>query len=219
MLAIELAADIIPPVTTGDTLQKAIDRMVEFRIRHLPIVNEQQFLGLLSENDITDPDHNLLVSSLSQLLVNSFVYQDQHVYDVLRMFYEHKLTVVPVLDAAKNYAGLITLSGMSNGIAEITSATEPGGIIVLEINTKDNSMSQMAQIVESDNAQILSSHVRTFPHSTRMEVTLKLNKPDISAINAAFLRYGYDVKAIFNQSDDDDDSMDRYDSFMNYLNM
>src|SRR4051812_41210538 len=106
MLAIELAADIIPPVTTGDTLQKAIDRMVEFRIRHLPIVNEQQFIGLLSESDITDPDHNLPVSSLSQLLVNSFVYQEQHVYDVLRLFYEHKLTVVPVLDAAKTFTGL-----------------------------------------------------------------------------------------------------------------
>jgi acetoin utilization protein AcuB len=219
MLAIELAADIIPPVNTGDTLQKAIDRMVEFRIRHLPIVNEQQFLGLLAESDITDPDHNLPVSSLSQLLVNSFVYQEQHVYDVIRMFYEHKLTVVAVLDATKNYAGLITLENLTSSFAELTSVTEPGGIIVLEITNKDNAMSQMAQIVESDNAQILSSYVRTFPESTRLEITLKINKPDIAAINAAFLRYGYDVIATFSQTDNDDGSMDRYDSFMNYLNM
>lgn len=219
MLAIELAADIIPPVTTGDTLQKAIDRMVEFRIRHLPVVNEQQFVGLLAESDITEPDHSQPIDQHVPLLVNAFVYQEQHVYDVIRMFYAQQLSVVPVLDAAKNYTGLITLNNMNNCFAEITAVNEPGGIIVLEISNKDNAMSQMAQIVESDNAQILSSYVRTFPHSTRMEVTLKLNKPDIASINAAFLRYGYDVKATFSQNDDDDDSMDRYDSFMNYLNM
>ena len=49
MLAIELIADAIPPVHTSDTIQKVMDRMVEFRVRHLPIVNEDQFLGLVSE--------------------------------------------------------------------------------------------------------------------------------------------------------------------------
>ena len=77
----------------------------------------------------------------------------------------------------------------------------------------------MAQIVESDNAQILSSYVRTFPHSTKIEVTLKVNKVDISAIIATFIRYEYDVKATFNHVDDNDGSKDRYDSLMNYLNL
>jgi predicted transcriptional regulator len=77
----------------------------------------------------------------------------------------------------------------------------------------------MAQIVESDNAQILSSYVRTFADSTRMEVTLKINKLDLSAIIATFLRYEYDIKATFNHTDNNDNSMDRYDSLMNYLNL
>jgi acetoin utilization protein AcuB len=89
----------------------------------------------------------------------------------------------------------------------------------LDINNKNNSLAHMAQIVESDNAQILSSYVRTFPDSTRMEVTLKVNKQDISNILATFLRYGYDIKATFNHSDNKDNSMDRYDSLMNYLNL
>jgi len=219
MLTIELAADIIPPVTPTDSIQRAIDRMVEFRVRHLPVVNENQFIGLLAENDITEPDHNLPVSSVAHLHVNAFVYQEQHVYDVVRMFYENQLTLVPVLDPAKNYTGVVSLNAMNAYFAEITAISQPGGIIVLEISNKENSMSQMAQIVESDNAQILSSYVRPFPDSTRLEVTLKLNKQDISSINAAFLRYGYDVKATFNHNDGDDDSLNRYESFMNYLNI
>jgi len=219
MLAIELAADNILPVTTTDTIQLALDRMVEFRVRHLPVVNDHVFIGLLAEHDITEPDHLMPVSSVPQLHVNNFVFEDQHVYDVVRMFYEAQLTLVPVLDAGKNYAGAIGSEAMNSYFAEITAIAQPGGIIVLEVNNNNNAMSQMAQIVESDNAQILSSYVRTFPESTRLEVTLKLNKPDISSINAAFLRYGYDVKATFNHKDEDDDSLNRFESFMNYLNM
>lgn len=220
MLANELVADTIPPVHTSDPIQKVMERMLEFRIRHLPIVNEQQFLGLVSDADlIEEGDYQASIGSLALSLVNPYVLEDQHVYDVIRLFYEQQLTIVPVLDAKKNYLGLITINGLTESFAKLTSVTEPGGIIVLEISNKNNSLAHMAQIVESDNAQILSSYIRTFPDSTRMEVTLKVNKVDISAIVATFMRYEYNVKATFNHSDDNDNSKDRYDSLMNYLNL
>ena len=220
MLAIELISDAITPVHTSDSIQKVIDRMVEFRVRHLPIVNEEQFLGLVSENDlIEESDNQTAIGALPLSMVNPYVLESQHIYDVIRIFYERQLTVVPVLDAKKNYLGVISINMMSEYFAKLTSVTEPGGIIVLEIVNKNNSLAHMAQIVESDNAQILSSYVRTFPDSTRMEITLKVNKVDISAIIATFARYEYDVKATFNHIDDNQGSKDRYDSLMNYLNL
>jgi predicted transcriptional regulator len=220
MLARELIADAIPPVHTSDSIQKVIDRMVEFRVRHLPIVNEEQFLGLISENDlIEESDYQTAIGALSLSLVNPYVLEDQHVYDVIWLFYEQQLTIVPVLDAKKNYLGVISINMMAECFAKLTSVSEPGGIIVLEISNKNNSLAHMAQIVESDNAQILSSYIRTFPDSTKMEVTLKVNKVDISAIVATFMRYEYDVKATFNHTGDNDGSKDRYDSLMNYLNL
>lgn len=220
MLAIELITDAIPPVHTSDSIQKVMERMLEFRLRHLPIVNEEQFLGLISDTDLVEEgDYQVSIGALAISLVNPYVREDQHIYDVIRLFYEQRLTIVPVLDAKKNYLGFISINSMNEYFAKLTSVTEPGGIIVLEISNKNNSLAHMAQIVESDNAQILSSYVRTFPDSTRMEVTLKVNKLDISAIIATFLRYEYDIKATFNHSDDNDNSKDRYDSLMNYLNL
>jgi acetoin utilization protein AcuB len=220
MLAIELIANAIPPVHTSDSIQKVVDRMVEFRVRHLPIVNEEQFLGLVAENDlIEESDYQTAIGALSLSMVNPYVLESQHIYDVIRIFYEQQLTVVPVLDTKKNYLGVISINMMNEYFARLTSVTEPGGIIVLEIVNKNNSLAHMAQIVESDNAQILSSYVRTFPDSTRMEITLKVNKVDISAIIATFARYEYDVKATFNHIDDNQGSKDRYDSLMNYLNL
>jgi acetoin utilization protein AcuB len=220
MFAVELIADAIPPIHTSDTIQKVLDRMVEFRVRHLPIVNEEQFLGLLAESDIQpEIDPQTPIGSLALSLINPYVREDQHVYDVIRLFYEQQLSVVPVLDIKKNYLGIIPINAMNQYFATITSVSQPGGIIMLDINNKNNSLAHMAQIVESDNAQILSSYVRTFPDSTRMEVTLKVNKQDISNIIATFLRYEYDVKATFNHSEHDDGAMDRYASLMNYLNL
>jgi acetoin utilization protein AcuB len=220
MFAVELIVDAIPPIHTSDTIQKVLDRMVEFRVRHLPIVNEEQFLGLLAESDIQpEIDPQTPIGSLALSLINPYVREDQHVYDVIRLFYEQQLSVVPVLDIKKNYLGIIPINAMNQYFATITSVSQPGGIIMLDINNKKNSLAHMAQIVESDNAQILSSYVRTFPDSTRMEVTLKVNKQDISNIIATFLRYEYDVKATFNHSEHDDGAMDRYASLMNYLNL
>jgi|ERR1041385_5399809 len=220
MLAIELVSDTIPPVHTSDSIQKVMERMQEFRIRHLPIVNEEQFLGLISDSDLVEEtDYQVSIGSLALSLVNPYVLEDQHIYDVIRLFYEQQLTIVPVLDSKKNYMGLIAINTLVEYFAKLTSVSDPGGIIVLEIGDKNNSLAHMAQIVESDNAQILSSYVRTFPDSTRIEITLKVNKVDISAIVATFMRYEYEVKATFNHSDNNDNSKDRYDSLMNYLNL
>jgi CBS domain-containing protein len=220
MFAYELISDSIPALRTSDTVQKVHERMIEFRINHLPIVNEKQFLGLISDEDLIEVhDFSVPVGSLSLSLHNPFVYEDQHVYDVIRIFYEQKLSVVPVLDFNKNYKGLISINTMMEQIATITSVKEPGGIIILEITNRNNSLAHISQIVESDNAQILSSYVKSFQDSTKLEITLKLNRTDLSSIIASFLRYDYHIKATFNDIKSDDGTSDRYDQLMNYLDI
>jgi len=194
--------------------------MAEFRVNHLPIVNENQFLGLVSDEDLFEvQDVNVAVGSLSLSIHNPFVYEYQHIYDVIRLFYEQKLSLIPVLDTNKNYKGLISINTMMEYVATITSVKEPGGIIILEITNRNNSLAHISQIVESDNAQILSSYVQSFPDSTKLEITLKLNRTDLSSIIASFLRYDYHVKATFNDIKSDDGTSDRYDQLMNYLDI
>ncbi|MCD0490375.1 CBS domain-containing protein [Pedobacter sp. MC2016-14] len=220
MIAAELISNSIPPLQTSDTVQKALDRMTEFKLSHMPIVNEDQFLGLLGEDELIEVrDLNAQIKSLSLTILNSFVYQDAHAYDVIRLFDQLQLSVVPVLDYQKNYLGLISIQSLMEYASEIFAVKEPGGIIVLEISNRNNSLAHMAQIVEADNAQILSSYVQAFADSTKLEVTLKINKTDLSGIIASFERYDYDVKSIFNSTATDQGTEDRYNSLMNYLNV
>lgn len=220
MFASELISNSIPPLKTSDSVQKSLERMAEFKLYHLPIVNETQFLGLLAEEDLVEVrDTEQAVGSLSLPLLNPYVYEDAHVYDVIRLFNQLSLSIVPVLDYKKNYLGLVSINSILSYTSDIFAVKEYGGIVVLEISNRNNALSHMAQIVEADNAQILSSYVQSFPDSTKLEVTLKINKTELSGIVSSFERYNYQVKAVFNTTGSDNGTEDRYNSFMNYLNV
>jgi acetoin utilization protein AcuB len=220
MVAAELISNSIPPLRTSDSVQKSLDRMAEFKLCHMPIVNEQQFLGLIGEDDLIEVrEVEQAIGSLPLSIINPFVYEDTHVYDVIRLFHQLKLSIVPVLDYKKNYLGLISINSILKYASGIFAVNEYGGIIVLEISNRNNALSHMAQIVEADNAQILSSYVQSFPESTRLEVTLKINKTELSGIIASFERYNYQVKAVYNSTLYDNGTEDRFNSFMNYLNV
>jgi signal-transduction protein with cAMP-binding, CBS, and nucleotidyltransferase domain len=220
MLAKDLITDEIPPLKTSDTGLMAINWMDEFKVSHLPIVHKHEYLGLISDTDILDlniTDDELGKHKLS--LIRPFVFENQHVYEVIKMISYLKLTVLPVLDENQNYIGLIPLTALLQQFATLAATREPGGIIVLEINLHDYSLSQIAQIVESNDGKILSCYVNSLPDSTKIEVTLKLNKEDLSAILQTFYRFNYTVKASFHQSQFSDDMKNRFDSFMNYINI
>ncbi|WP_426325452.1 CBS domain-containing protein [Pedobacter sp. R-06] len=220
MFAAEIISDAIPSLRTDDTVQKALDRMNDFKLKHLPVVNEVTLLGLVSEDDLLNIDnHDTLLSDSAVNILNVFVLSNVHTYDVIRLLSQLKLTAVPVLDQQKNYVGIISINNMVNAVAEQYAVNEPGGIIVLEISNRDNSLAHIAQIVEADNAQVLSSYVNSFEDSTRLEVTLKVNKTEITSLVASFERYDYLVKEVYNNTQIDDGSQERYDSFMNYLNV
>ena len=220
MYASELISNVVPPLRTTDSVRKALERLSDLKLYHLPVLADHQYIGLITEDELIEVrDSEQTIGSLSLTILNSFVYQDAHVYDVIRLFSQLKLSVVPVLDYKRNYLGLISVHSLVEYAADLFAVKEPGGIIVLEIGNRDNSMSHMAQIVEADNAQILSSYVQSFPDSTKLEITLKINKTELSGIIASFERYDYQVKAVFNNTATDQGSEDRFNSFMNYLNV
>jgi acetoin utilization protein AcuB len=218
MVAQQLISDVIPPLKTSDTIQTALDRMAEFRVSHLPIVDENLLLGVVSDEDFIEfQDYTQPVGSITLTTNNACTTPEQHIYNVIRLFADKRLTLVPVIDEHKKYLGVISINSIIEYVANLASLKEPGGIIVLEINNRDNSLAHISQIVESNNAQVLSSYITSFPDSTRLEITLKINRTDLSAIVASFLRYDYTVVATYNDLKSDTGSSDRFDQLMNYL--
>lgn len=220
MIAYKLITDEIPPLKTSDTGLLALQWMEEFKVSHLPIVDFKEYIGLISDSEIMDmnaPDKSLAEHKIS--LMRPFVYEDDHIYEVIKLVKNLQLTTIPVLTRNNEYLGTITLSRLVQCFADMASLSEAGGIIILELNTNDYSLTQIAGIVEGNDAKILSLYISSSTDSTKMEVTIKINRTDLSAVLQTFYRYNYTVKASFNHLDYYDDNKRRFDSFMNYLNI
>jgi len=221
MLAKDLISDVVPSLRTSDSGQKALYWMDIFRISHLPIVNNEDFLGLISDKDVYDSNmaeepignHNLS-------LFSPFVTENQHVYEVIELASRLNLTIVPVLDHNNHYKGAVTLNDLIHYFADFTALKEPGAIIVLDMNVLDYSLSQIAQIVESNDAKILSMYISSHSASTRMELTLKINRNDLTSIIQTFTRYNYTIHSTYMDHDDMDSLYEnRYEMFMKYLSI
>jgi acetoin utilization protein AcuB len=221
MVAKDLISEVIPSLKTSDPGQTALNWMEIFRISHLPIVNNQDFLGLISDADIYDmnqPEEPIGNHVLT--LFKPFVNTGQHIFEVIGLASRLKLSVVPVLDNKNHYKGVITTNDLIRHIAGLSSMDQPGGIIVLELVERDYSLSQIAQIVESNNVKVLSMYITSPPESTKLEVTLKVNTGDLVSVIRTFERYSYEVKTwVTNNDSMDTFYSERFDLLMKYLDI
>lgn len=194
--------------------------MDEFKVTHLPVIDKTHYVGIISDAEILDnltPDSP--ISKMKRELSKPFVYEHLHAYDVLKMYSLLKISVIPIIDSKEHYIGIATTQKMLDYFAQLTAAQEPGSLIVLELHQHDYSLSQIAQITESNGAKILSLFLTPISNSTELEVTLKLSVQDISAVQQTFERFGYTIKAAFSQTVQNTAIKDRYDALMHYLNI
>jgi len=220
MNARQFISTTIIPLKTSDTGTFALSMMEEYRVSHLPIVNELEYLGLISDRDIFSLNNfDEPVGNHSSSLSRPNVTENQHVYEIIKTFSELKLTLLPVLDENNQYLGVINLTNVIRLFSEIFAIDNPGGIIILEINEKDYLLTEIAQIVESNDAKILNMYITSIPDKGKMEVTLKVNKIDIRPILQTFSRYNYTVHASYFEDTYSEGLQERFDSFMNYLNV
>jgi len=220
MIALNLINETIPTLKTSNTWLYALNLMDELKLSHLPIQNDLELLGVVSDTDIysfNKPEEPIGNHDLS--LSRPFVFKDQHIFDIIKQFSTLHLTLLPVLDEKEHYLGSITVTDLINGLAEMAAVENPGGVIILDVNYNDYSLSEIAQIVESNDAKILNLCVTSSKNSTQLEVTLKTNKIDINPILQTFTRYNYNVKATYAEKTNYEELRERFDEFLNYLNI
>src|SRR5258705_2228309 len=111
MLIKALIKDTVPPLKFSDTVKKAMSWMEEFHVTHLPVVDDNGYAGLLSFQNLSGLEHEKPISSLeTSLFDKSFITENRHVYEVMKLMYDKEISVVPLMSAENKYLGLITLT-------------------------------------------------------------------------------------------------------------
>ncbi len=220
MLNREIISASIPSLSPSDLVYQALDLMSDFHVTNLAVVAEDKLIGLISENDLLNAvDEAAMLSQLENVFSKTAVHANAHFIEAVQRVNEFTLTVIPVVDKEDEYLGSITATDLLQQLGKMMGISEPGGIIVLEMEQINFSFSEMSKLVETNDAQITQLNTYSDRQSKFFYVTIKINKFEIADIIATFQRYDYHVKYSFGEELYENDLRSNYNHLMNYLNI
>jgi acetoin utilization protein AcuB len=209
----------LPVLSTQDDPISALNLMDQYRVGHLPVVENGKFAGIISETALLGLESILQEHTDQDLkMLQVSVRPNEHILDVLKVASQFHISVIPVTDGENNYFGSITLEDLVEKLSEMQGAHQRGGIIVLEMWEKDYSLQQIARIIEENDAKILSTSVNPGTDG-KIEVNLKVNKPEINPMIQSFERFGYHVIGNYQEPEYTEDLRKRYEELMRMLNI
>lgn len=220
MLTIELINNNIPRLKLKDSVSRALQLINDFRVTHLPVVKEEKFLGLISEEDLLDQDEpKMPIELMQEFFIQAAVHDNEHFLNAVTCSNQFDTTVVPVINEEKDLMGVITTSDLLKTIGNFAGTNEIGGIIVLEMERNQFAISEISRIVESNDATILHLNTTVHAETGMLTVTLHINKKEIAAIVSTFERYEYDVIYYFGNENFENEIHSNYRHLMNYLDI
>lgn len=220
MLTGELQTQNFPSLHLNDKVHMALQLMNDNHITHLPVVEGEKYIGIISEDDLLMADNdNEELNSLKQSFGNSAVKNTEHFFKAIQLATENGLSVVPIIDEENELIGTVTYTDLLKSASDFMSLQEPGGLIVLEIDSNQYSFNEISKLVETNDAQITQLNTSNDPGTGKMQVTIRINKSEISDIVATFQRYEYTVKHYFGEELYVNELKNNYDNLINYLNI
>lgn len=218
MIINKIVSQELPSLLPSDRLETALQYMQDWKVSHLPVVEQGVLLGLLDESAMIGyegRDAKVSDFQLSPL----HVLPQQHIFEVIELISTYQLSTIPVADEDRNYLGEISLASVVDYMADLQSVRQEGSILVLEMNDVDYSLSEISRLIEGNDAKVLSAAVTNFDDSRKVEVSLKINQTQIRGIVQTLQRYDYTIKAYYDAPNYEDDIKKRYDELMRYLNI
>ncbi len=209
----------IPTLSPDDTGDKAMDVMAENNLDELPVVDQDNYVGLINENDILNwqnPADKL--SASDSLTYKPAVPGSGHPYEAMRLMNQMNLSVLPVVDNEHKYIGAVTKDSLLKYITEHSGIDTPGGIIVLEVAPRNYTLPEIARICENEDVMIMNL-LSSVNERGMLEVTLKVNRSVLDGVVSSFERHKYHVKEVFGEHNNGEDITGKYNLLMNYINM
>lgn len=219
MIAAQLVSEIVSPVKTSDTGEEVLTMMNLFHVRHLPIVNNEELLGVISEDDILSQDLDAAIGSYSLSMRRPFADMHTNIMEIMNVMAEYNLTSVPVVDSHNVYKGMVLQEDILLYFSRSATFHQPGSVIIIEMNRQDYSMVEISQIIEMEKASIIGLFIYEHANPNSIRLILKINTTNLEYILATLERYNYNVEASFSEDNFNDSLQDRYDSLMKYLNV
>ncbi|MGQ2983326.1 CBS domain-containing protein [Flavobacterium sp.] len=211
----DFLSNTVKPLRTTDTVADAQDLFAEYPFSHFPVLEEGVYIGCAIAEDTELMDIETTMAGLRYNFERFFVRDTTIWLDVLEVFAKNETNLLPVLSADNTYLGYYEITDIITMFHQTPFLKEEGGILVVEKGITDYSMSEVAQIVESNNGRLLGFFISQ-ADIQKVQITLKISLGGLSEIIQTFRRYNYDIisehqeDAYLNTLKDRSDYLDKY---------
>lgn len=210
----------LKPLADTDQVGVILDTMEELKFSHLPVVDQERiYLGVVCEDDLLEvSEESDTLGKHSHLLKPYYVARKASLFDAIKIIGEGNLSLLPVVNEDNKYVGYLSTNEVIQDLGRDQTFSAEGGVLILKVSVRDYQLTQIAQIVESEDARIIGLHLVNSTDTEELIVCLKINQIDLSRIIKSFERYNYSIVEVFHQSIFDENVADRYEAFMKYIN-
>ncbi|WP_374442121.1 CBS domain-containing protein [Epilithonimonas sp.] len=204
-----------PAFAVRDSIEEASEVAKEFGYSHVFIVNKGNFLGCLSQSFLEDSPEGKL-DSLNIHYERFAIMEDSSLLDSIKLFYTFNANVIPVISKEEKYLGYISCDDIFNEFSKYPLFSENGAILTIQTTGLHYSMTEISQIVESNNGKIYGTFINAIKEDS-IEITLKISNENLSSIDETFERYGYAVVHKHYNDEKEELLKDRFGFFQKFL--
>lgn len=191
----------------------------ELPYSHLPIVENDILIGSISESDVlTTENDSTVIGNYHHLFDHFHIKITDNWIDILKMFAASETNILPVLSETNEYLGFYELTDVLHFFNDTPLLNDEGFFLVIEKGIKDYSFSEIAQIVESNDAKLIGIFISGYKNDL-VRITLKIDSIEINDIIQSFRRYGYNLLTKHKEDLLLEELKNRSDYLQKYLNI
>jgi acetoin utilization protein AcuB len=198
---------------------KAIDWCEKHLSKYAYLIDENKnIIGWINSSLLYEIDENKkTINYIQELNDNILLNEVTHIFDILKKAEGIDTYIMPVVDLKNKIIGFTSANKILKTYSYNNQILLDGGIIILELEPKNYALSEIARIVENNNAVILNTSIHFNNTTKKIEISLKINQTDLKNIQASFERYNYTILKTIHQSEYELQLQDRIDNLLKYL--
>ncbi len=176
-------------------LQDAVQLMKKHSIRHLPVVEDDQLVGFITESDLRQfffpsmvediPVHEVMVLNPVTINVNSSI------ETAARLIHDYKIGGLPVLDENR-LVGVITASDLLSAFIEVMGLLKSSSRLDVVVSDQHGGLDEVTKIIKETGCEIVS--IATDNRSSKSKVFyFRMGKCDLEPVVKALEEAGHEV--------------------------
>lgn len=203
-----------PCFSLTDSIEAARDLLEDFGYTHIFIKKSHHFYGAIAIDFLYEEEGTL--KDLEHQIERFAILEDNNIMDSIRLFHTFNTNIIPVINKNEKYLGYISCDDIFQDLSKYPLFSETGAILTIETPARKYSMTEIANIVESNNSKFYGGFI-SFMSDEVIHVTIKISNENLASIDATFDRYDYRIVEKYYSDEKSDLYKDRFGFLQKFI--